>query len=140
MASVSLCMALAWSHTAGTTARCLSSVEEPVPAVTPCVACPLCFQYQGKSLSLICGALSWLQDFEKKKQQEEARLLAPEGSGQEEKQTLASGGPACPNSRDASGEPDWVTAFVQKKEEQDLVHRLKVEKSSCVDKGENSKV
>uniref|UniRef100_A0A8V0YEE1 ATP-dependent DNA helicase DDX11 n=1 Tax=Gallus gallus TaxID=9031 RepID=A0A8V0YEE1_CHICK len=81
----------------------------------------------GKSLSLICGALSWLQDFEKKKQEEEARLLAPEGSGQEEKQTLASGGLACPNSRDASGEPDWVTAFVQKKEEQDLVHRLKEE-------------
>lgn len=81
----------------------------------------------GKSLSLICGALSWLQDFEKKKQEEEARLLAPEGSGQEEKQPLASGGPVCPNSRDASGEPDWVTAFVQKKEEQDLVHRLKEE-------------
>uniref|UniRef100_A0A8C2UFW8 DEAD/H-box helicase 11 n=1 Tax=Coturnix japonica TaxID=93934 RepID=A0A8C2UFW8_COTJA len=83
----------------------------------------------GKSLSLICGALSWLRDFEEKKQQEEARLLAPEGSGQEEKQPLASGGLACLNSGDTSGEPDWITAFVQKKEEQDLVHRLKVEKS-----------
>uniref|UniRef100_A0A8C3L4H8 DEAD/H-box helicase 11 n=1 Tax=Chrysolophus pictus TaxID=9089 RepID=A0A8C3L4H8_CHRPC len=82
----------------------------------------------GKSLSLICGALSWLRDFEEKKQQEEARLLAPEGSGQEEKkQPLVSGGPMCLNSRDASGEPDWITAFVQKKEEQDLVHRLKEE-------------
>uniref|UniRef100_A0A8C3T236 ATP-dependent DNA helicase DDX11 n=1 Tax=Chelydra serpentina TaxID=8475 RepID=A0A8C3T236_CHESE len=29
----------------------------------------------GKSLSLICGALSWLRDFEEKKKQEEARLL-----------------------------------------------------------------
>uniref|UniRef100_A0A8C2UCT6 ATP-dependent DNA helicase DDX11 n=1 Tax=Coturnix japonica TaxID=93934 RepID=A0A8C2UCT6_COTJA len=81
----------------------------------------------GKSLSLICGALSWLRDFEEKKQQEEARLLAPEGSGQEEKQPLASGGLACLNSGDTSGEPDWITAFVQKKEEQDLVHRLKEE-------------
>ncbi|POI30821.1 hypothetical protein CIB84_005428, partial [Bambusicola thoracicus] len=93
----------------------------------------------GKSLSLICGALSWLRDFEEKKQQEEARLLAPEGSGQEEKQPLASGGPACLKSGDTSGEPDWIAAFVQKKEEQDLVQRLKVEKCSCVDKGENSK-
>ncbi|XP_072198518.1 ATP-dependent DNA helicase DDX11 isoform X4 [Excalfactoria chinensis] len=81
----------------------------------------------GKSLSLICGALSWLRDFEEKKRQEEARLLAPEGSGQEEKQPPASGGPACLNSGDTSGEPDWITAFVQKKEEQDLVHRLKEE-------------
>ncbi|XP_021244988.1 ATP-dependent DNA helicase DDX11 isoform X1 [Numida meleagris] len=81
----------------------------------------------GKSLSLICGALSWLRDFEEKKKQEEARLMAPENSGQEEKQLLASGGPACPNSGDVSGEPDWITAFVQKKEEQDLLHRLKEE-------------
>lgn len=107
--------------------------------MTLCAACALCFQYQGKSLSLICGALSWLRDFEEKKQQEEARLLAPEGSGQEEKQPLVSGGLACPNSRDASGEPDWITAFVQKKEEQDLVHRLKVEKCSHVEKGGSSK-
>ncbi|XP_065598680.1 ATP-dependent DNA helicase DDX11 isoform X1 [Cyrtonyx montezumae] len=81
----------------------------------------------GKSLSLICGALSWLRDFEEKKKQEEAQLLAPEGSGQEEKQPLASAGPVCPNSRGTSAEPDWIMAFVQKKEEQDLVHRLKEE-------------
>ncbi|XP_040452953.1 ATP-dependent DNA helicase DDX11 isoform X1 [Falco naumanni] len=83
----------------------------------------------GKSLSLICGALSWLRDFEEKKQQEEARILAPEASGQEGKTqpASASAGPGHPESSGAAGEPEWVTAFVQKKEEQDLVDRLKEE-------------
>ncbi|NWT39317.1 DDX11 helicase, partial [Chroicocephalus maculipennis] len=82
----------------------------------------------GKSLSLICGALSWLRDFQEKKQQEEARLLALEESGQEEKkkQQLTSAEPGDPESKDTAGEPDWVTAFVQKKEERDMVDRLKV--------------
>lgn len=83
--------------------------------------------WQGKSLSLICGALAWLRDFEQKKQEEEARLLAPEESGQEGKECPASAGPARPESQGTAGEPDWVTAFVRKKEEQDLVDKLKVE-------------
>uniref|UniRef100_A0A8C0HNX3 DEAD/H-box helicase 11 n=1 Tax=Buteo japonicus TaxID=224669 RepID=A0A8C0HNX3_9AVES len=81
----------------------------------------------GKSLSLICGALSWLRDFEEKKQREEARLLAPAESGQEGKKALSPAGPAPPDSRGTAGEPDWVTAFVQKKEERDVVDRLKEE-------------
>ncbi|XP_075561779.1 ATP-dependent DNA helicase DDX11 isoform X7 [Pelecanus crispus] len=81
----------------------------------------------GKSLSLICGALSWLRDFEEKKQQEEARLLALEDSRWEEKKRLASAEPGRPESKDSAGEPDWVTAFVQKKEERDMVDRLKEE-------------
>ncbi|NWS97396.1 DDX11 helicase, partial [Mionectes macconnelli] len=71
----------------------------------------------GKSLSLICGALSWLRDVEEKKRREEARLL--EGLGPAE--------PAHPGSAEAAGEPDWVTAFVQRKEERDKVDRLKEE-------------
>ncbi|NXS55263.1 DDX11 helicase, partial [Brachypteracias leptosomus] len=78
----------------------------------------------GKSLSLICGALSWLRDFEEKKQREEARLLALEDSG---KERPTSAGPGQPESKDSAGEPDWVTAFVQKKEERDKVDRLKEE-------------
>lgn len=31
--------------------------------------------FQGKSLSLICGALTWLKDFEEKERQEAVRLL-----------------------------------------------------------------
>uniref|UniRef100_A0A8B9GLW6 ATP-dependent DNA helicase DDX11 n=1 Tax=Amazona collaria TaxID=241587 RepID=A0A8B9GLW6_9PSIT len=81
----------------------------------------------GKSLSLICGALAWLRDFEQKKQEEEARLLAPEESGQEGKECPASAGPGHAASQGTAGEPDWVTAFVQKKEERDLVDRLKEE-------------
>uniref|UniRef100_A0A672VFX9 ATP-dependent DNA helicase DDX11 n=1 Tax=Strigops habroptila TaxID=2489341 RepID=A0A672VFX9_STRHB len=81
----------------------------------------------GKSLSLICGALAWLRDFEQKKREEEARLLAVEESGQEGKECPSLAGPAHPESQGTAGEPDWVTAFVQKKEERDLVDRLKEE-------------
>ncbi|XP_074757381.1 ATP-dependent DNA helicase DDX11 isoform X1 [Athene noctua] len=85
------------------------------------------FLWQGKSLSLICGALSWLRDFEEKKRQEEARLLALEDSGQERGERPAAAEPGHPGSGGAAGEPDWVTAFVQKKEERDAVDRLKEE-------------
>ncbi|ERE83173.1 putative ATP-dependent RNA helicase DDX11-like protein [Cricetulus griseus] len=84
----------------------------------------------GKSLSLICGALSWLRDFEQKRLQAEARLLAP-GSGPTcgGKNSLPPCSPCqepCDTPRPA-GEPDWVTEFVQKKEERDLIERLKEE-------------
>ncbi|XP_067163541.1 ATP-dependent DNA helicase DDX11 isoform X4 [Apteryx mantelli] len=90
----------------------------------------------GKSLSLICGALSWLRDFEEKKKQEEARLLALEHNGQEEKKLLTLDEslwkepldePGCPDSKGSAREPDWITAFVRKKEERDMVDRLKEE-------------
>ncbi|NXQ21431.1 DDX11 helicase, partial [Peucedramus taeniatus] len=77
----------------------------------------------GKSLSLICGALSWLRDWEEKRRQEEARLLALGAGGQDGLTPQK----ARPGSADTAGQPDWVTAFVQKKEERDLVDRLKEE-------------
>uniref|UniRef100_A0AAR2LTC6 ATP-dependent DNA helicase DDX11 n=1 Tax=Pygocentrus nattereri TaxID=42514 RepID=A0AAR2LTC6_PYGNA len=58
----------------------------------------------GKSLSLICGALTWLRDFEEKKREEAATLL----SG-------------------ATTEPDWVSEFVQKRAEREMVNKLKDE-------------
>ncbi|KAM6425490.1 ATP-dependent DNA helicase DDX11 [Rhynochetos jubatus] len=76
----------------------------------------------GKSLSLICGALSWLRDLEEKKQREEARLLAQDG-----KERLDSAEPGGAGICGAAGEPDWVTAFVRKKEERDAMDRLKEE-------------
>ncbi|XP_012634894.2 ATP-dependent DNA helicase DDX11 [Microcebus murinus] len=83
----------------------------------------------GKSLSLICGALSWLRDFEQKKRQEEARLLET-GPSRDEKDPSPLLSASCPETAAAqgpAGEPDWVTQFVQKKEERDLVDRLKEE-------------
>ncbi|XP_032205039.1 putative ATP-dependent RNA helicase DDX11-like protein 8 isoform X4 [Mustela erminea] len=85
----------------------------------------------GKSLSLICGALSWLRDFEQRKHQEEARLLetgtVPLSDGKEQPLTLSSSCKETPDTPRPAGEPDWVTQFVQKKEERDLVDRLKEE-------------
>ncbi|XP_054574752.1 ATP-dependent DNA helicase DDX11 [Eptesicus fuscus] len=85
----------------------------------------------GKSLSLICGALSWLRDFEQKKRQEEAHLLktgtAPSGDGKDQPPFISSSLQETPDTLRPTGEPDWVTQFVQKKEERDLVDRLKKE-------------
>ncbi|XP_053742276.1 ATP-dependent DNA helicase DDX11 isoform X1 [Synchiropus splendidus] len=71
----------------------------------------------GKSLSLICGALTWLTDLENKKQQEMAAML------QDGEAALSS---SCADpSTSSSAEPDWITDFVQKKAERDLVSKLK---------------
>ncbi|XP_037538797.1 ATP-dependent DNA helicase DDX11 [Nematolebias whitei] len=73
----------------------------------------------GKSLSLICGALSWLTDHEEKKKQEAAALL------QEGEAALSSAPPSSNTS--STVELDWITDFVQKKAERDLVSKLKEE-------------
>lgn len=82
--------------------------------------CCCFFLTQGKSLSLICGALSWLTDFEEKRRQETAALL------QKGESSLSSAAPS--SSTSSSAEPDWITDFVQKKAERDLVSKLKVKR------------
>ncbi|XP_061630214.1 ATP-dependent DNA helicase DDX11 [Phyllopteryx taeniolatus] len=72
----------------------------------------------GKSLSLICGALSWLTDLETKRKQEVAAQL------QEGEMSLSSSDPEA-GVCSLSAEPDWITSFVQKKAERDLVAKLK---------------
>ncbi|XP_057692593.1 ATP-dependent DNA helicase DDX11 [Corythoichthys intestinalis] len=72
----------------------------------------------GKSLSLICGALTWLTDFETKRKQEAAALLQKGETSLSSPITEASG-------QSSSAEPDWITSFVQKKAERDLVSKLK---------------
>ncbi|XP_049928608.1 ATP-dependent DNA helicase DDX11 [Epinephelus moara] len=74
----------------------------------------------GKSLSLICGALSWLTDYEEKKRQEAAALL-------HEGEVALSTSTAQSSTTSSSAEPDWITDFVQKKAERDLVSKLKEE-------------
>lgn len=80
----------------------------------------LCSELQGKSLSLICGALSWLTDYEEKRRQETAALLQEGEAALSTSATLSSTG-------NSTAEPDWITDFVQKKAERDLVSQLKVQ-------------
>ncbi|XP_047204207.1 ATP-dependent DNA helicase DDX11 isoform X1 [Girardinichthys multiradiatus] len=75
----------------------------------------------GKSLSLICGALSWLTDYEEKRRQEAAALL------QEEEASLSTSAAPSSTTSLSSAEPDWITDFVQKKAERDLVSKFKEE-------------
>uniref|UniRef100_A0A2I3TBI2 Helicase ATP-binding domain-containing protein n=1 Tax=Pan troglodytes TaxID=9598 RepID=A0A2I3TBI2_PANTR len=97
------------------------------------VNAPIGTLYLGKSLSLICGALSWLRDFEQKKREEEARLLetgtGPLHDEKDESLCLSSSCEGAAGTPRPAGEPAWVTQFVQKKEERDLVDRLKVEQA-----------
>lgn len=74
---------------------------------------------QGKSLSLICGALSWLTDNEEKRRQEAAALL-------QEGEAALSTSTAQSSTSSSPAEPDWIADFVQKKAERDLVSKLKV--------------
>ncbi|KAI4824927.1 hypothetical protein KUCAC02_020640 [Chaenocephalus aceratus] len=74
----------------------------------------------GKSLSLICGALSWLSDFEEKRKQESAALL-------HEGEAALSTVTAPSSTSSSSAEPDWITDFVKKKADRDLVSKLKDE-------------
>ncbi|XP_067246042.1 ATP-dependent DNA helicase DDX11 isoform X1 [Chanodichthys erythropterus] len=71
----------------------------------------------GKSLSLICGALTWLRDYEEKKKQEAAKLLDQPEECDAVKE----------NTNGHLSEPDWVSEFVQKKAERDMVNKLKDE-------------
>ncbi|XP_069759331.1 ATP-dependent DNA helicase DDX11 isoform X3 [Narcine bancroftii] len=83
----------------------------------------------GKSLSLICGALTWLRDFEEKKKLEAAQLLEDRLPQQWQSQDLqlSSVGSKESKSKSSGGELDWITEFVQKKAERDLVDKLKDE-------------
>lgn len=83
-------------------------------------------------MSLICGALSWLRDFEEKKKQEEARLLADEHNGQDKQQQPTSCCAEASNCQGSVGELDWITEFMQKKEERAMVDRLKVKQCSFI--------
>uniref|UniRef100_A0A674BNE0 ATP-dependent DNA helicase DDX11 n=1 Tax=Salmo trutta TaxID=8032 RepID=A0A674BNE0_SALTR len=85
----------------------------------------------GKSLSLICGALSWLRDHEEKRRQEADRLLQGDGgTSLSISSSLSTTTSSTPPS--SSAEPDWITDFVQKKAERDFVSKLKVVEYKCV--------
>ncbi|KAF5893568.1 ATP-dependent DNA helicase DDX11, partial [Clarias magur] len=90
----------------------------------------------GKSLSLICGALTWLKDFEEKKRQEAAKLLELTASADDPRLGGAEkDGGGIPvqekkekgNATGADGELDWISEFVQKREEREKLNKLKDE-------------
>ncbi|KAK2848365.1 hypothetical protein Q7C36_010047 [Tachysurus vachellii] len=83
----------------------------------------------GKSLSLICGALTWLKDWEEKKRQEAAKLLelAVSTSAVDGGEKYGDGITVEKKGSSADGELDWVTDFVQKRADREMVNKLKDE-------------
>ncbi|KAL3881003.1 hypothetical protein ACJMK2_033204 [Sinanodonta woodiana] len=71
----------------------------------------------GKSLSLICGALRWLKDYQKRQQEELESLLAAAGTSDRDKewQQKANG----------NTELDWIAEFAEKKKEEENIKRIK---------------
>jgi len=74
----------------------------------------------GKSLSLICGSLKWLQDYEEKQKKEIENILSGNQNKKEEIETKS------------SEEPSWVDDFFEQKAVNDLYSKVK-------DKEENKK-
>ncbi|XP_073477770.1 ATP-dependent DNA helicase DDX11 isoform X2 [Aquarana catesbeiana] len=75
----------------------------------------------GKSLSLICGSLSWLRDFEEKKRQKELLALSVGDSEMDGTQ----GKDDSTSATASSAEPDWITQFLYKKEEMDMKNKIR---------------
>uniref|UniRef100_A0A3B3RBN8 ATP-dependent DNA helicase DDX11 n=1 Tax=Paramormyrops kingsleyae TaxID=1676925 RepID=A0A3B3RBN8_9TELE len=80
----------------------------------------------GKSLSLICGALTWLRDHEEKKKQEAVGLLEERDVTMDSSSTQPPQGHCSSPALSSSTEPNWIADFVQKKAERELVDKLKV--------------
>ncbi|XP_053400123.1 ATP-dependent DNA helicase DDX11-like isoform X2 [Mercenaria mercenaria] len=70
----------------------------------------------GKSLSLICGALRWLKDFQEKQKQELEEMLSEENKENSNKTT-----------RKESGELDWISDFKVRQEAEEKSKKVKEE-------------
>ncbi|XP_071504230.1 ATP-dependent DNA helicase DDX11-like [Diadema antillarum] len=75
----------------------------------------------GKSLSLICGSLKWLQDHEKQQQEELQALIDHQESDKESNGTVST-----------SGTPDWVMEFDSKREQQEKATKLMEEREKKI--------
>ncbi|XP_012940455.1 ATP-dependent DNA helicase DDX11, partial [Aplysia californica] len=70
----------------------------------------------GKSLSLICGALKWLRDYQEKQRLEIESLSTARVCGKENEA-----------GKDGQGEPDWIAEFAMKKEQEEKVAKIRAE-------------
>lgn len=70
----------------------------------------------GKSLSLICGALQWLRDFQENQRQELQSLIKAKSIDDS-------------NTKEAA-ELDWIQEFAAKKEQEQKVEKIKIEQET----------
>ncbi|XP_072039585.1 ATP-dependent DNA helicase DDX11-like [Amphiura filiformis] len=80
----------------------------------------------GKSLSLICGALTWLRDYEEKQRQEVEAILEAQNDQQ---QQSASGNKSTGSS---VATPDWVLEFDEKKAAKERALKMKDEQDQIL--------
>eukprot|EP00794_Sanderia_malayensis_P007331 gene7330-8151_t len=75
----------------------------------------------GKSLSLICGALTWLRDYELKQQKEMDSVVSKSDCTSVEEKVSTSK-QACEE------EPSWVNEYKEKKAQQEIIERINTKK------------
>ncbi|XP_046569042.1 ATP-dependent DNA helicase DDX11-like [Haliotis rubra] len=76
----------------------------------------------GKSLSVICGALKWLRDYQQKQQEELEKLMAEDTTSSTTQEKSAS---------TAAPELDWVAEFAAKKDKEESLKQVKIEQEQA---------
>lgn len=87
---------------------------------------------QGKSLSIICGAVKWLLDREERDSEQlkavlEGKLPATSLQLQTTVQPANSAPPSATPSAEVRKQPDWLTAYEEQKAEREALQSLKEE-------------
>ncbi|XP_074621921.1 ATP-dependent DNA helicase DDX11-like isoform X1 [Acropora palmata] len=77
----------------------------------------------GKSLSLICGALTWLKSYEERRQEELENALSSSNKDDNQRNIATKD-----VQNDSASTPDWVIEFAEKQAKQEKEDRLKEER------------
>ncbi|XP_015764669.1 PREDICTED: putative ATP-dependent RNA helicase DDX11-like protein 8 [Acropora digitifera] len=77
----------------------------------------------GKSLSLICGALTWLKNYEERRQEELENALSSSDKDDNQRNITTKD-----VQNDSASTPDWVIEFAEKQAKQEKEDRLKEER------------
>ncbi|KAK2552603.1 ATP-dependent DNA helicase DDX11 [Acropora cervicornis] len=78
---------------------------------------------EGKSLSLICGALTWLKSYEERRQEELENALSSSNKDDNQRNIATKD-----VQNDSASTPDWVIEFAEKQAKQEKEDRLKEER------------